>query len=114
MFGVNKGVEAKHSDLPGFVTNRDTVNVPELLENKVGGASRYTCDYWATHVRFSLSPPTDNDHTTRLITSATESLKENALPWIEVMGLENRLEDVIRSVNNLPDRLGTVCRLSYD
>ena len=111
MFGVDEGVEAKHCDLPGFVTNQGVANVPELLEDKVGGALWYACDYWATHVR---SSPTDNDHTTRLIASATEFLMENAPLWIEVMSFENRPEDVICSMNSLLDWLGMVCGLGYD
>ena len=41
-----------------------------------------------------------------------EFLKENSLPWIEVMSLENRLEGVILNIDNLLDWLGTVCGLS--
>ena len=90
-------------DLPDFVVNRDVANVPERLEDKVGGASRYACAYWAVHVR---SSPTYNDHATRLINSAVE--------FFEVMSLENRLESVIHNINNLIDWLGTVCELSDD
>ena len=93
------------SDLPDFVMNRDVPNIPDRLEDKVGGASRYACAYWAIHIR---SSPTNSDHATRLITSATEFLKEKALPWIEVMSLEKLLEGVIHNINNLLDWLGTV------
>ena len=92
-------------DLPDFVMNRDIPDIPDLLEDKIGGASRYACAYWAMHVR---SSPTDDDHATRLVASATKFLKENALPWIEVMSLETRLEGVIHNIDNLLDWLGTV------
>ena len=91
--------------LPDFVMNRDVANIPGLLEEKVGSALRYASAYWTMHVR---SSPTDDDHAIRLIASATEFFKNNALPWIEVMSLENRLEVVIDSINNLIDWLGTV------
>jgi len=104
-----KKLKRNPCDLPDFVMNRDVVNVSELLEDKVGGASRYACAYWAMHVRFSRS---DSGRAVRLITSAIEFLKENALPWIEVMSLENQLEGVIHNINNLIDWLGTVCELS--
>ena len=64
-------------DLPDFAMNRDISDVPDLLEDKIGGATRYACAYWAMHVR---SSPTDSDHATRLTISATEFLKRNVLP----------------------------------
>ena len=94
--------------LPDFVMNRDIPNLQELLEEKVGGALRYACAYWAMHVR---SSSTDDNQTTRLITSATEFFffsTNRSLPWIEVMSLDNRLECVIHSINNFIDWLGTV------
>jgi hypothetical protein len=96
-------------DLPNFVMNQDVTDVPELLEDKVGGALRYACSHWALHVRCSS---TDNDHAIRLITPTIKFFQENALPWIEVMSLENRLEGVIHSINHLIDWLGAVCELS--
>ena len=98
-------------DLPDFTMNRDVANVPELLEDKVGSASRYACAYWAMHIRCS---PTDNDNAARLVTSTIEFFMKNALPWIEVMSLENRLEGVIHNINNLIDWLSTVCELNRD
>ena len=94
--------------LPDFVMNRDVVNLPELLEEKVGGATRYACGYWAMHIR---SSPTANDYAIRLIPSATQFLK-NPIPWVEVMSLENRLESVIHSLYGLLDWLGVVCALN--
>ena len=103
-----KKLERNPCDLPEFVMNRDVPNVTELLEDKVGSALRYACGYWAMHVRSSLI---NGDHVTQLVTSATEFFKKNTLPWIEVMSLDNQLEGVIHSINNLIDWLGTVCEL---
>ena len=100
-----KKLKRNPCNLPDFVMNRDVSDVLDLLEDKIGGATRYACAYWAMHIR---SSPTDDDHATRLITSVTEFLKEKALPWIEVMGLEKRLEGAIHNINNLLDWLGTV------
>ena len=88
--------------------NRDVADLPQLLEDKVGSSTRYACSYWAMHLRLS---PTTNDYTTRLIPSAIEFFEKNALPWIEVMSLENRLESVIHSIYSLFDWLGMVCKL---
>ena len=87
-------------DLPDFVMNRDVPNLPDLLEDKVGSATRYACGYWAMHLRFS---PTTGDYALRLIACTTEFLKASGIPWIEVMSLENQLETVIHSINNISD-----------
>ena len=100
-----KKLKRNPCDLPDFVMNRDVPDIPDLLEDKIGGASRYACAYWAMHIR---SSPTDNDHASQLITSAVEFLKENSPSWIEVMSLEKRLEGVIHNINNLLDWLGAV------
>ena len=92
-------------NLPDFVMNRDVPDIPHLLEDKIGGASRYACAYWAMHVRASAL---DNDLATRLVASAIEFLREKALQWIEVMSLEKRVEGVIHNINNLLDWLVTV------
>ena len=63
-------------------------------------ATRYACGYWAMHVRYS---PTTGNYPPQLITSATEFFRANGIQWIEVMSLENRLENVIRSIHNLFD-----------
>ena len=98
-----KRLKRNPCDLPDFVMNLDVV--PGLLEDKVGGATRYACGYWAMHIR---SSPTTDDYATRLIPSATEFFEKNAVPWIEVMSLENRLESVIHSIYDLLDWLGAV------
>ena len=94
--------------LPDFVMNRDVANLPELLEDKVGSATRYVCGYWAMHV---WSSSTTGDHADRLISSATKFFENNVVPWIEVMSLENRLESVIHSIYGLFLWLGTVRKL---
>ena len=93
-------------DLPDFVVNQDVTNLPGLLEDKVGNAVRYACEYWALHVK---SSPTADDFAIRLIDSATEFFKNSSVPWIEVMSLENRLESVVYSIHNLFDWLAEVC-----
>jgi len=103
-----KKLQRNPCDLPDFVMNRDIVNIPELLEDKVGGALRYACGHWAMHVQLS---PTTDDFSVQLIASVTEFFENNALPWIEVMSLENGLEDVIHSINCIFDWLDKVCEL---
>ena len=93
-------------DLPDFVMNRDIPNLPELLEEKVGSATKYACNYWAMHVQ---SSPTTGDYALQLITSITNFLKVNGIQWVEVMSLENQLETVIYSINNLSDWFDMVC-----
>ena len=101
-----KKLKPNPCNLPDFVMNRDVVNLPKLLDEKVGSALRYACGYWAMHVR---SSPTTSNHATRLIASATEFFKKSAVPWIEVMSLENRLESVIHNIQNLLYWIGSVC-----
>ena len=96
-------------DLPDFVMNREVVDLPELLEDKVGSATRYACGYWAMHIR--SSPTTDDYYASGLIHSATQFFEKNAIPWIEVMSLENRLESVVHAIYDLLDWLGMVCEL---
>ena len=103
--GLMKKLEMNPCNLPDFVMNRDVVGLQELLEDKLGNALRYACRYWALHTR---SSPTTDDFAVQLIDSATEFFKNNAISWIEVMSLENRLEDVIHSVRNLFDWISTV------
>ena len=93
-------------DLPDFVMNRDVANLPDLLENKVGSALQYACRYWALHV---LSSPTRGSYVHRLIASATGFFKNNAIPWIELMSLENSLESVIHNIHNFLDWISMVC-----
>ena len=101
-----KNLKRNPCNLPDFVMNRDVPNLPELLEDMVGSATRYACGYWAMHIRCS---PTTGDYAIRLIASATEFFNTNAIQWIEVMSLENQLESVIHSIQSLFDWFGTVC-----
>ena len=100
-----KKLKSNPCDLPNFVMNRDAVDLPSLLADKVGSAMRYACGYWAMHVR---SSPTTDDYAIQLIGSATEFFQDNVIPWIEVLSLENRLESVIHSIYNLFEWLGAV------
>jgi hypothetical protein len=104
-----KQLKSNPCGLQDFVMNRDVVNLPDLLEDKVGGALRYACGHWARHVRLS---PTTGGHTITLVASAIEFFKTNAVPWIEIMSLENRLESVVRSIYNLLDWINMVCTQS--
>ena len=100
-----KKLKTNPCNLPDFVMNRDVVGLPELLEDKLGSALRYACRYWALHTR---SSPTTDGFAVQIINSATEFFKNNAIPWIEVMSLENRLEDVIHGIHNLFDWIRAV------
>ena len=92
--------------LPDFVMNQDVTDPLELLEDKVGSAAQYACGYWAMHVR---SSPTTGDVAIRLIESASTFFKNNAVPWIEIMSLENRLDSVIHGIYSILDWIDTVC-----
>ena len=100
-----KKLKPNPCDLPDFVMNRDVADLTGLLGVKVGSAIRYACGYWAMHVR---SSPTTEDHATQLVAAATEFFEKYAIPWIEVMSLENRLENVIYGIYGLLDWIGTV------
>ncbi|KAF9785144.1 hypothetical protein BJ322DRAFT_1108609 [Thelephora terrestris] len=97
-----KKLKPNPCNLPNFVMNRDVRGLPELLEDKVGGGTRYACGYWAMHVRFS---PLRDISALALIALATKFFKENAIQWIEVMSLENQLESVVHSIHHLFDFL---------
>jgi len=56
-----KGLKPNPCDLPDFVMNRDVADLPKLLEDKVGGALRYACVYWAMHVQSSPTTPTPDN-----------------------------------------------------
>ena len=107
--GLLKTLSRNPCGLPDFVMNRDVTGLPELLEDRLGSATRYACGYWAKHVRSSPKTP---DFAIRLIASATEFFKTNAIHWIEIMSLENRLEGVIHSIYDLLDWISMVCTQS--
>jgi hypothetical protein len=83
--------------LPPFTMNQDVRDLPQLLKNRLSGAMKYACGYWAGHLKLS---PTSGGHVSQAIASTTWMLK-NSSPWIEVMSLENRLEEVIHSMYGL-------------
>ena len=104
--GLLKKLKPNPCNLPDFTKNWDVPNLKELLEDGVGSATQYACGHWALHVRYS---PTTGSYALRLIASATEFFKANAIQWIEVMSLENQLEGVIHSIQSLFDWFGIVC-----
>jgi len=99
-----KRLKRNPCSLPPYQANQDTPNLPQLLEDKLGGAVRYACSYWAQHLRLS---PTSGTCINWVILSVTRML-EGTPPWIEVMSLENHLEEVIPSMNCLLDWLDKV------
>ena len=100
-----KKVERNPYSLPPFTMNQDIVDLPKLLEDKLGGAMQYACIYWARHLGFS--PTYGNDHVNQVISSVADMLN-NILPWIEAMSLDNHLGEVIHSIYGLLDWLDKV------
>jgi hypothetical protein len=92
-----KGLKRNPCSLPPFTMNQEVQDLPQLLEDKLGGAVRYACSYWARHLELS---PTSVNYSNQVIPSVTAVL-ESAPPWIEVMSLENRLEEVIHSMHGI-------------
>ena len=105
MFEAAEEVEAKSLRFAGLRDESGCPNLPGLLEDRMGNATRYACGHWAMHVK---SSPTTDDFAVRLIDSASEFFKNNAVPWIEVMSLENRLESIVHSIHDLFDWLAMV------
>ena len=96
-----KGLERNPCSLPPFTMNQDILNPTQLLENKLGGAVRYACKYWARHLELS---PTSDNYVCQVAVPVTKMLRY-APPWIEVMSLENNLAGVIHSMRSLLDWL---------
>ena len=94
-----KKLKRNPCSLPPFTMNQDVPDLPQLLQNRLGGAVRYACRYWAKHLELS---PKSGDYTHQVTISVTEMLGSSP-PWIEVMSLENRLEEVIYSMYGLLD-----------
>jgi hypothetical protein len=92
-----KELKRNPCSLSPFAMNQDVVDLPQLLENKIGGATRYACGYWARHLELS---PTSGGYIHQVTVSVAKMLR-SAPPWIEVMSLENRLEEVIHSMYGL-------------
>ena len=101
---VVKKLEKNPCSLPPFTMNQDAYDLLQLPENKLCGAMRYACSYWAGHLRLS---PTSGSYIEQVIVSVTDMLK-NVPPWIEVMSLENCLEEVIHSMYGLLSWLAEV------
>jgi len=99
-----KELKMNPCSLPPFTMNQDIQDLPQLLENNIGGAVEYACTYWAGHLKLS---PTSGDFSEQIIDLTTVML-QNAPPWIEVMSLVNHLEGVIHSMNSLLDWLDKV------
>ena len=98
-----RGLGRNPCSLQPFMMNQDIPNLPQLLENKLGGAIQYACGYWAKHLSLSQ---TSGDYMDRVV--LTTSMLKNSPPWIEVMSLENHLEEVIHSMHDLLDWLDKV------
>ena len=88
-------IEKNPCSLPPFTMNQDVRNLSELLENKLGGGVRYACSHWARHLKFSWFPDTQE------VLDLTTTVLRNVAPWIEIMSLENKLGEVIHSMNSL-------------
>ena len=104
-----KKLKRNPCSLPPFTMNWDIPNLPQLLENKLGGAIRYACRYWARHLKLSSE---SGYHINQVTTSVAEMLR-SAPPWIEAMSLENHLEEVIHSMHCLLDWLDKVSGSYY-
>jgi hypothetical protein len=104
-------LEMNPCGLPPFVMNQDVPDRPELLRDALGSGLRYACKYWSTHL---LSSSTSGEYGDLLITSAFRFFDNDVFPWMEVMSLEGRLEDVIHSMNHLLGWLGKVSGTRYD
>jgi len=99
-----KELKRNPCSLPPFTMNQKIQDLPQLLEDKIGGAIQYACTYWAGHLRLSL---TSGDLAEYIVDLATNTL-QNSPPWIEVMSLQNQLGEVIHSMNSLLDWLEKV------
>ena len=102
--GLVKDLRRNPCSLPPFVMNQEIQDLPQLLENNLGGGVQYACTYWAGHLKLS---PTSRHFTEQIVDLATGVLC-NAPAWIEVMSLENHLGEVIHSMNSLLDWLDKV------
>ena len=103
-----KKLERDPCALPPYTMNQDIPDLPQLLENRLGGGMQYACGYWARHIELS---PTTGDNVDQIIALANEMLRSSVLPWIEVMSLENQLERVTHSMHCFLDWLDKVSDL---
>ena len=105
-FKLVQKLERNPCSLPPFTMNKDVPNLPELLEQNLGGAMLYACSYWARHLR--LSPISGVDWIYQVVVSAID-IVENAPLWIEVMSLGGCLDKVVHSMYDL---LGWIDKVS--
>jgi len=105
-----KELRVNPCSLPPFTMNQDVLTLPQLLEDKLGGGTRYACSHWARHLRVSLIA---GDRIEQVVLSAT-SMLEMVPPWIEVMSLENCLGEVIHSMHSLLNWLDKVSYSCYE
>jgi hypothetical protein len=93
--------------LPPFTMNQDIPDPLQLLEDRLGSGLRYACKYWSAHLLLSS---TSGEYRSRLVASTSRFFDHGVFPWVEVMSLEGRLEDVIHSMNHMLDWLSKVSR----
>jgi hypothetical protein len=84
--------------LPPFVMNQDIPDPSQLLEDRLGSGLRYACKYWSTHLLLSS---TSGEYGSRSVASTSRFFDHGVFPWMEIMSLEGRLEDVIYSMNHM-------------
>ena len=99
-----KKLKRNPCSLPPFTMNQDIATFLQVPENKLDGAVKYACTYWARHLELSL---VYGNYVGQVIPSVTNILKSAPL-WIEVMSLGNRLEGAIHSIYCLLSWLTTV------
>ena len=66
-----KGLNRNPCSLPPFVMNQDTINLPQLLDDTLGGGTLYACGYWAQHLQLS---PTSSSFIDQAIVSVAGML----------------------------------------
>ena len=106
--GLVGRLRINHCALPPFTMNQDFPDLPQLLRDKLGSGSRYACKYWSAHL---LVSSTSGKYGGWLVASTSRFFDHGVFPWMEVMSLEGRLEDVIHSMNHLLDWLSKVNRI---
>jgi len=108
--GLVGKLEINPCALPPFAMNEDVPNRQQLLMDKLGSGLRYACKYWTAHLLLSSS---SGEYGNRLITATSLFFNRTLFPWMEIMSLEDHLEGVIHSMNNLLDWSGKVSDTCY-
>jgi len=104
------GLRMNPCSLAPFVMNQDVLNRSQLLKDKLGSGLLYACKYLSAHL---LSSSTSAEYGNWLVTPTSLFLDNGVFPWMEVMSLEDRLEDVIHSMNRLSDWCRKVSGVRY-